>query len=221
MLEDDLVALNLGVEWGKRLERADRRLDEERCDAETDTVLLGERLLPPLAETHDRAHVHLVEGREHRSVVLRLDQTTRNGGAALRHALALFATWREGACWAGAVGAAGAAGAGGATGVFARRTSFFITRPPAPVAATASSFTPASRATFRAVGVALTSGASGATGALGAVRFTGAAGAVRFTGEAGAAGARRCAGRGGVTVATGIERGEHFADFDVRRPRRV
>ena len=55
VLEDDLVALDLGVELRERLERADRRLDEERRDAEADAVLLLERLLAALAQRHHGA----------------------------------------------------------------------------------------------------------------------------------------------------------------------
>ena len=50
VLEDDLVALDLGVDLRERLERADRRLDEERGDADADAVFLGERFLAPLAQ---------------------------------------------------------------------------------------------------------------------------------------------------------------------------
>ncbi len=42
VLVDDLVALDLGVDRREGLERADRRLDEERGDAEADAVLLLE-----------------------------------------------------------------------------------------------------------------------------------------------------------------------------------
>ena len=51
---------------GKLAQRADRRLDEERRDAEADAVALLERLLAALAERHHGGHVHLVEGGEHR-----------------------------------------------------------------------------------------------------------------------------------------------------------
>ena len=50
-------------------------------------MLLLERLLAPLAQRHDGGHVDLVEGREHRRGVLRLDQPPRDRRAALRHAL--------------------------------------------------------------------------------------------------------------------------------------
>ena len=89
-LEDDLVALDLGVELRKRAQRDHADLDEERRDAETDAVLLLERLFVPLAETHDGRHVDLVERRQHRRVVLRLDQPARDGRAALGHSLADF-----------------------------------------------------------------------------------------------------------------------------------
>ena len=44
VLEDDLVALDLGVELRERLQRADRGLGEERHEAEADAVALLERL---------------------------------------------------------------------------------------------------------------------------------------------------------------------------------
>ena len=54
VLEDDLVALDLGVELRKRAQRGDARLDEERRDAEADAVLLLECLLAALAQRHHR-----------------------------------------------------------------------------------------------------------------------------------------------------------------------
>ena len=55
VLVDDLVALDLGVDRRERLERADRRLDEERGDADADAELLGERFLAALAQLPSRA----------------------------------------------------------------------------------------------------------------------------------------------------------------------
>ena len=45
VLEHDLVALDLRVDLRERLERADRRLDEERGDADADAEFLGEGFL--------------------------------------------------------------------------------------------------------------------------------------------------------------------------------
>ena len=50
VLEHHLVALDLGVEARELAQRGDRRLDEERRDAEADAVLGLERLLLPLAQ---------------------------------------------------------------------------------------------------------------------------------------------------------------------------
>ncbi len=90
VLEDHLVALDLGVDPRKPAQRADGGLDEERRDAEADAVPLLERLLVPLAQRHDGRHVHLVEGGEHRRGALRLDEPPGDRRAALRHAHALF-----------------------------------------------------------------------------------------------------------------------------------
>ena len=54
VLEHHLVALNLGVQPRKRLERADDRLGEERHEAQADAVALLEGVAPPLAHLHDR-----------------------------------------------------------------------------------------------------------------------------------------------------------------------
>ena len=72
MFEHHLVALDLGVETREFAERDHDGFDEERRDAETDAVLLFERLLLPLAERHHGAHVRLVERRQHGGGVLRL-----------------------------------------------------------------------------------------------------------------------------------------------------
>ncbi len=75
---------------GKLLQRADRRLDEERRDAEADAVALLERLLVTLAQRHHGGHVDLVEGRQHRRGALRLDEPPGDRRAPLRHPHALF-----------------------------------------------------------------------------------------------------------------------------------
>ena len=92
----------------------------------------GERFLPPLAQAHDRAHVHFVEGGEHGGVVLRLDQAARDGGAALGHAHAVFGSAQEACRCLGRCRRCLQVPRVPEvpTGAFARRTSFFITRPP-------------------------------------------------------------------------------------------
>ena len=121
VLQHHLVALDLGVDPRERAQRADRRLDEERREAEADAVALLERLLVALAQRHHRGHVHLVEGGEHRRGALRLDEPPGDRGAALRHAHALFgaiAVWTRGdprrRAAPASPSAAAAAGAGGA-----------------------------------------------------------------------------------------------------------
>ena len=92
VLQHHLVALDLGVQSRELAKRGDRRLDEERRDAEADAVARLERLFPALAERHDRRHVDLVEGREHRGRLLRLDQPPGDGRAALRHPHSLLSS---------------------------------------------------------------------------------------------------------------------------------
>ena len=54
-------------------------------------MTLLERVLAPLAHLHHRAHIDLVEGRQHGGGVLRLDQALRDRLPAARHAHALLA----------------------------------------------------------------------------------------------------------------------------------
>ncbi len=53
-------------------------LDEERHETELDAVLGRERLLIALPQRHDGRHVDFIERRQHRSLLLRLQQTLRD-----------------------------------------------------------------------------------------------------------------------------------------------
>ena len=81
---DDLVAVDLGVDLGALLERVDRRLDEERHEAELDAVrFFGTiRLCSPRSSiTAD--HVDFVERRQQRGVLLALrPAAARCGGGS-------------------------------------------------------------------------------------------------------------------------------------------
>ena len=76
---------------GKRLEGVDRRLDEERHEAEPDAVFLLERLLVEGAQLDHPRHVGFVEGGEDRGGLLDLDQPLGDALAQAAHALAGFA----------------------------------------------------------------------------------------------------------------------------------
>ena len=94
VLVDDVVAVDLGVDLREFLQRDDRRLDEERHEAEPHAVLLLEAPPPALAQRHHRRHVDLVERRQHRRVLLRLHQALGDAAAQPGHAHAGFALGR-------------------------------------------------------------------------------------------------------------------------------
>jgi hypothetical protein len=94
VLQHDLVALNLGVQARILLERANHRLGEERHEAQPDAVPLLKSVAPPLAQFHHCAHIHLIEGGQHRRRVLRLHQPPRDGLTPPRHADTLLAARR-------------------------------------------------------------------------------------------------------------------------------
>jgi hypothetical protein len=92
VLVDDLVAVDLGVDRGKLLQRGDAGADEQAHVAEPHAaVLLLERLTVLRAQRHRRRHVHLVEGGQHRGGVLRLLQPRRDGAAQAGHLHPLLA----------------------------------------------------------------------------------------------------------------------------------
>ena len=91
IVEDDLVAVDPAVDGGKRLQGFDRRLDEERHEAQRDPVLLLKRLLVLGAQVHHPRHVGFVEGRQDRGGLLGLDQALGDLLAEAAHALAGFA----------------------------------------------------------------------------------------------------------------------------------
>src|SRR5215204_1756096 len=82
LLEKELVPLQFGVDFRESLERPDGSLGEEAHEAESRTCPLLEGLLASLPQLHDRAHIGLVEGGEHRCGLLRLDQPLGDGLAS-------------------------------------------------------------------------------------------------------------------------------------------
>src|SRR5262249_46614083 len=88
---DDLLAVDARVDQGKGPQRLDRRLDEERHDAEADAVLLLERLLVLRPQRRHGGQVGLVEGGQDGGAVLGGDQAFGDALADRRHALAGFA----------------------------------------------------------------------------------------------------------------------------------
>ena len=72
MLIDDVGAVDLGVDGGNLLQRLAAGLDEKAHEAELHAVLLFEQILVAVAQLHHRAHIDLVESRQHGGGVLRL-----------------------------------------------------------------------------------------------------------------------------------------------------
>ncbi|MPL74173.1 hypothetical protein SDC9_19983 [bioreactor metagenome] len=85
VLVDDIAAVDLGVDFRHFLQRVAAGLGEEGHEAHADAVLLLERVLVLVAQRHDRGHVDLVIGRQHRGGVLRILQAAGDGGAQARH----------------------------------------------------------------------------------------------------------------------------------------
>ena len=91
VLEDDLVALDLGVDQREGLQRLDRRRHEEAHEAQLHAVPLLEPLGVGLPQRHHRAHVDLVEGGEDGGVVLRREEPLGDALAQRRHRHPLLA----------------------------------------------------------------------------------------------------------------------------------
>src|SRR4051812_24780821 len=91
VLVDEVGAVDLGVDGRDFLERLHARLYEEAHEAQLHAVLLLEQFLVLIAQVHHRAHVDLIEGREHGSRALRLLEPARDGLAQPGHLHALFA----------------------------------------------------------------------------------------------------------------------------------
>ncbi len=72
VLVDDVLAVDLGIDRRQFLQRDDRRLDEDRHEAEAHPVLFLECLAPAFAQRDGAAHIDFVEGRQHRRILLRL-----------------------------------------------------------------------------------------------------------------------------------------------------
>ena len=98
---DDLIAFDIGVDRGHVLQCKTGRLGEEAHEAETDVVLLGEHVLVLAARFHDGRHVHVVERRQQRGIVLRALETLGDGLAHARHLDALFTALARGRCRCG------------------------------------------------------------------------------------------------------------------------
>ncbi len=73
------------------LQRLHAGLHEEAHEAELDAVLLLEQVAILGPQRHDMAHVHLVEGGQHRGAVLRLLEAAGDGLTQPRHRHALLA----------------------------------------------------------------------------------------------------------------------------------
>ena len=82
-----ISALTAGISFRPSMQA----LHEEAHEAELHAVLLLEQLLVLVAQAHHRAHVDLVEGRQHGGGVLRVLEAARDGLAQPRHVHALFA----------------------------------------------------------------------------------------------------------------------------------
>ena len=91
VLVDDVGAVDLGVDGRQFLQRMRHGLGEEAHEAELDAVLLLEDVLVLVAQVHDRLHVHLVVGGQHRGGVLRILEALGDRLAQARHLHALFA----------------------------------------------------------------------------------------------------------------------------------
>ena len=74
MVLDEFVSLELGIDLGHSLQRLHNGLDEEGHEAEFHAMLGLEGLLDFLAESHNGAHVDLVEGGEDGCGLLGIDQ---------------------------------------------------------------------------------------------------------------------------------------------------
>ena len=170
VLQHHLVALDLGVDPRELAQRADRRLDEERRDAEADAVLSLNVCLWRSRSAMTAVMSTSLNVVEHRGRALRLDEAPRDRGAALRHADALlgaislrpppiFADGSAGflgLCWRGAASAPTRRPATGAACGAASRpsTSRLMTRPASPLPRTCLRSTSFCCARLRAAGVA-------------------------------------------------------------------
>ena len=88
---DDLITANLRIQRRKCLQGTDHGPGEKRHEAEADAVAFEKRIPAPSADVHDRRHVHLVKGGQHRRGALCLEQALRNRLATARHADPRFA----------------------------------------------------------------------------------------------------------------------------------
>jgi len=85
---DDRVAVYQRVHGRELLERDARRLHEEWHERQLDAVFLLDAFLEPLSQRNDGRHVDLVERREVRGGLLRLEKILGDALAARRHFLA-------------------------------------------------------------------------------------------------------------------------------------
>ncbi|MNH05034.1 hypothetical protein D3C79_643460 [compost metagenome] len=84
-------AVDRSVHFREAFQRFNHRLDVEGHEAQTYTVAFFEGFTVLLAQVHDRLHVDFVEGRQHRSAVLRFQQTLSHAFAQTGHRHAFFA----------------------------------------------------------------------------------------------------------------------------------
>ena len=116
-------------------------------------MLLLEQVLVLVAQRHDRAHVDLVEGREHGGGVLRVLQPARDGLAQPRHLHALFARRRRRRGDGARICAVGTGrGRGRRPRSIAASMSPLVTRPSLPLPGTVEGSMPLSAAILRTDG---------------------------------------------------------------------
>ncbi len=92
---DDIAALDRSIDHGETLQGFNGRLREKRHKAKAYTVLLLELVAIAFAQRHDLGQVDLVERRQHRGRLLRLDEALRDARTQTRHGHPLFLSLRS------------------------------------------------------------------------------------------------------------------------------
>src|SRR5690554_4483951 len=99
---DDVLAVHRCIDNRIFLERGDSGLDEERCEAQLDSVFFLELILVFFTQIQDALHVDFVEGRQDGVIGLRLQQALGHTGTQAAHGYALLGTaiqrqgrWRD------------------------------------------------------------------------------------------------------------------------------
>src|SRR5690606_35892240 len=90
---DHVIAINRGIDCREALQGFHRGFNKERHKTETRAVMaLLENLLVLSTQIHKRLHVDFVEGCQHRSILLSLNQAARNTGPQAGHGHTFFWT---------------------------------------------------------------------------------------------------------------------------------